>query len=114
MADETGAVAAEFAVVLPAVLAILLFSLSTVAVQVQAAQLEQDASVVARALGRGESPSAVKAWLAKNLQQYQLATTSADGIFCATLKQRLKVGVALPGFDLSQQSCVWVGQAVPQ
>ena len=114
MAEETGAVAAEFTVVLPTVLAILLFSLSAVAMQVQAATLEQDAAIAARALGRGESSAIVSTWLNKHLQNFKLSTTVADGIFCANLRQRLKVGAALPGFDLSEQSCVWVGQAVPQ
>jgi len=112
--DEGGAVAAEFAVVLPSVLFILAFSLALVTAQFQNSKLEQGAAIVARALGRGESELAVMAWLKANLPQSALTTKTSNSIFCATLKQGLKVGVVLPGIELSQQSCVWVGLAVPR
>ncbi len=114
MDDETGAVAAEFAVALPAVMAILIFSLSLVASQVQGARLEQDAAIAARAIGRGESVTDVEAWLKADLHNFKLTTSQEDGILCAMLKQRLSVGITLPSFVLDERSCVWVGETVPQ
>ena len=111
--DDAGAVAAEFAVVLPSAVGILVFSLSLVTAQIQNAKLEQNAAIVARALGRGESQQSVKGWLHSNAPGATLVTKTSDSIFCATLKQRLRMTIDLPGFELSQQSCVWVGQTEP-
>ena len=112
MVDDTGAVTAEFAVAMPAVLVILVFSLGLIASQIQDLRLQQVSSVVARALGRGEPDHSVKAWLKKNVPDAVIATANSDGVFCATLKQRLRVGISLPRFDLQEKSCVWVGQSV--
>ena len=112
MADETGAVAAEFAVALPAVLVILVFSLGLMASQVQAFKLEQAAALTARALGRGEPEEQVKQWLSNNAPDAAISTATKDGIFCATLKHRLRVGITLPSLDVIARSCVWVGREV--
>ena len=112
MVDDTGAVTAEFAVAMPAVLVILVFSVGLIASQIQDLRLQQVASVVARALGRGEPDRSVKAWLKTNAPDAVFSTANRDGVFCATLKQRLRVGISLPSFDLQEKSCVWVGQSV--
>jgi len=111
--SEGGAVAAEFAVILPSVVAILMFSLGLLATQTQSFKVEQAAAIVARALGRHESETLVKEWLTRNLPDSSFTTKTTNGIFCATVKQRLRVGITLPGFELTEQSCVWVGQSVP-
>lgn len=105
--------AAEFAVVLPSVVAILMFSLGLLATQTQSFKVEQAAAIVARALGREESKSSVTEWLKRNLPDSSFTTKIMNGIFCATVKQRLRLGITLPGFELTEQSCVWVGQSVP-
>ena len=112
MADETGAIAAEFAVALPAVLVILVFSLGLMASQVQSFKLEQAAALTVRALGRGEPEIQVKHWLRINAPDAALSAATQEGVFCVTLKQRLRVGITLPSLDVIARSCLWVGREV--
>ena len=60
LSRDTGSVTAEFVLILPTVIAVLLFSLGALNLQVERIRLFVLAADAARAAARGESPSGVK------------------------------------------------------
>lgn len=74
-----GAVTAEFAVTLPAVLLLLAMLLSTAAAGITQVRLEEGARAGARALARGEDPAAVQDIVARLSGSTAAAVVSADG-----------------------------------
>lgn len=75
----TGAVTAEFAVALPAVLLLLALLLSGAAAGVTQLRLEEAAHAGARALARGEDPAAVEGIVRTLAGASATASVSADG-----------------------------------
>ncbi|MFJ6078747.1 TadE family type IV pilus minor pilin [Pseudarthrobacter sp. NPDC092419] len=75
----TGAVTAEFAVTLPAVLLLLAMLLSAAAAGITQVRLEEGARAGARALARGEDPAAVQDIVARLSGSTAAAVISADG-----------------------------------
>ncbi|GGH61168.1 TadE family type IV pilus minor pilin [Rothia aerolata] len=75
---ETGAVTAEFAVVLPAVVFILALVLGACAVGLTQVKLEESARIAARAAARGESSQTVER-LAREVEPATEIALSSDG-----------------------------------
>jgi hypothetical protein len=125
----TGAVTAEFAVALPAVLLLLALLLSGAAAGVTQLRLEEAAHAGARALARGEDPAAVEGIVRTLAGMSATASVAADGEWLSvtvadrvggpmgatvpwTLTARATTrserpeasGVALPGMAFHQES----------
>lgn len=109
---DDGAVTAEFAVVLPAMVAATLFAVGVLSAQMQQLQLQQLASTAVIAITRQQTVSDVKSWLLKVAPGSKLATEETDGVVCVKLSKPY-LGVLSPSFNQNQaQSCGWVGQTV--
>jgi len=109
---DLGAITAEFAVALPAVLTVLTVSCVALAVQTQQMRLQSQASVVVDALASGESAQAAVLWLRQKSTGVTLKQLNRDGVLCVNLKQGLRAGVTLPSFAIEAESCAWVGRDV--
>ena len=110
--SEHGLVTAEFAVALPAVLALLVLGLSAVSAQVQAARLQQIAAVAAHASARSEPETELASWLKLQAPGAVLETSNVDGVLCATVRQSVKLLIGLEAWQLSETSCAWIGRGV--
>ena len=97
--SETGAVTAEFAVVLPTVFMIMAISLATLSAQLERFKLVSVAGMVARSLARAEPLDSVKVVLAEQLEGRGLTIDSRGTMVCAEVSQMLEIGV-LPDFGL--------------
>ena len=83
-ARDEGAVTAEFAVALPAVIAVLALCLSAAAVGIAQSRLEESSRVAARAFARGDNLAAVQHEVSRidpsiNLQVQTVEETSGRG-----------------------------------
>lgn len=102
---ERGAVTAELAIALPAVMLVVGLILAVGQWQLQQQRLLVSAATVARALARGESQSLIDEWVARLPAQLEISYGS--NLVCARLSQ----ASALPGFDnleglkVSEEQC---------
>lgn len=110
--SDHGLVTAELAVSLPAVVGILLISLTIMSGQVQAAQLQQFAAVAAHSLARSESERDVKSWVRNRAPRATLSISDESGVLCATVRQSLQFVFALDAIAVSETACAWVGRKV--
>ena len=110
--SDSGLVSAEFAIVLPAVVALLVLGLATISAQVQAARLQQLAAVASHALARFEDQKEVSDWLRERAPSAKLLSKTKDGVLCASLVQSIQFVVYLDALKVSEQSCTWVGREV--
>ncbi len=103
-ANEQGSVSAELAIALPAVIAILIFALSAMTIQLHRIDLTARAAVLARAVARGETESAIEAMLGSQDQLHR----KPIGVFtCVTLTSPVEIaGLAL---DLEADACARTG-----
>jgi Flp pilus assembly protein TadG len=112
ISSDAGLVTAEFAIVMPVVVGMLVFGLAVISAQVQAARIQQLAAVASHALARFEDSSRVKGWLHEHAPTAKLTSSKSDGVLCATVAQSITFVVSIESFKVSEQSCTWVGQAV--
>jgi hypothetical protein len=110
--SDSGLVTAEFAIVLPAVVALLVLGLAIISAQVQAARLQQLAAFASHALARFEDPQVVSDWLREHAPSAKLSTKTRDGVLCASLVQSIHFVIYLDALKVSEQSCTWVGREV--
>jgi hypothetical protein len=102
---ETGAVTAELAVALPAVMLVVGLILAVGQWQIQQQRLLVSAATVARAAARGESQSLIDEWVAR--LPARLGLSYGSNLVCARLSQ----ASALIGFEkfaglqISEQQC---------
>jgi Flp pilus assembly protein TadG len=99
LADSRGAVTAEFAVTLPAVIALLAMLLAGAAAGVTQLRIEEGARAGARALARGEDPAAVERTVRTLAGGTASASVSAeDGWFSITVTDRVggPLGSSIP------------------
>jgi len=103
-ASEEGSVSAELAIALPAVVAILIFALSAMTIQLHRIDLTARAAVLARAVARGEAESSIEAMLSSQDQLHR----KPIGVFtCVTLTSPVEIaGLTL---DLEADSCARTG-----
>lgn len=97
--SETGAVTAEFAVVLPTVFMIMAISLATLSAQLERFKLVSVAGMVSRALARAEPLDSVKSVFAEQLEGRGLTIDTRGAMVCAEVSQTLEIEV-LPDFGL--------------
>lgn len=98
---------AEFAVVLPAMVAVTLFGIAAIGAQAQELKLQQVAATAARALTRQESPADVQAWVQTTVPGAEWNSTVVDEVLCIELRQRLSR--VLASQKVRVRSCAWVG-----
>jgi Flp pilus assembly protein TadG len=102
--DDAGSVTAEFAVVLPAVLAIVALAVGAVGASAQSVRLADAAAVAARQTARGDLDS-VPGTLAA-LAPGALSTSSVEGaIVCLTVTRPVSLGPLSGVVTLRARSC---------
>lgn len=104
---SSGAVTAEFAVTLPAVLLLLAMLLSAAAAGVTQVRLEEGARAGARALARGEDPAVVQGIVAQLSGSSASTVVSADGGWLSvTVTDRVSgpLGASIPWTLTAQAS----------
>ena len=104
--SERGSVAAEFAAVIPAVILILAFGLTSLQLAGQQVRLQDAAADAARILGRGDSQALAAEVARMAAAGARITTTRPSGLVCVTLAAPAPspVGTAL-GLELSARSC---------
>jgi hypothetical protein len=102
MLDERGAISAEFAVALPAVLVVVAVMLAGFKVANSGASDIRALSDYVLAVSRGESKALLDEWEGTRLSGYRVTTYIESSSLCATAVA--KVGVAR-----NLKRCVWVG-----
>lgn len=108
-AEDEGAVAAEFAVALPAVALVLAVCVGAVGVGSQQLRLQDAAADAARGLGRGESMSAVQGRASQAAPGSVLADWSSGELVCARLTVAARGPAAVAGLRLVAESCALDG-----
>jgi hypothetical protein len=102
-------VTAEFAIVLPAVLLVLAFSLSVLAIQSSRLGLIELAAETSRALARGESEDLVRQIIAESAkgQEIKFEIDHSELMICVILSRNVQIS-ALGGLipiDVSERQC---------
>ena len=101
---EAGAVTAELAVALPAVMLVIGLILAVGQWQLQQQRLLVSAATVARAIARGEAPELIDEWVRR--LPAQLEVSYGSNLVCARLSQAsVSVLKGLAGFKVSELQC---------
>ena len=101
--DERGSVTAEFAVIVPAVVLVVLLTVATLAGAGRQIRLEQAAAQAARLAARGEDDARVRATLAAVGGDPTVQVHTEGDLVCATVRARASVPLPLP--PLRAESC---------
>lgn len=101
---ELGSVTAEFAVILPAVILILLLGLQALALESGRMKLIGLAAESARALGRGENSSVVDDLLMERGSDLRAEVQYLDLSVCVSVSQKVKM-VGFLDFHLTERQC---------
>lgn len=104
--SSRGSVTAELVLTLPAITLVLALVLGAMSVQLQTSQLVATASMIAKAIARGESPNVVDELVSQAGQGVRFEFSETESSVCVNLS----LGVKLPGFefqviDLSETQC---------
>ena len=102
--SDRGAVTAEFAIVLPAVVLVLACCITGVRLAVLHLQLQDAAASAARIIGRGESLAAAQS-LANQLVPTSTVTASLHGTLVCIEAHNAERGAMLPFITVSARSC---------
>jgi hypothetical protein len=100
---DRGSVTAEFAAALPAVVLLLGVALAAIALGSEGVRLQDAAGLAARAMARGESPSAVAGMVSALAPGAALVRAERSGLVCAVLTVR--AAGPLSGIELRAESC---------
>lgn len=103
---DRGAVAAEFAVTLPAVILVLLLAVGVSGVAVNAVRLQHTATEAARLLGRGDTARAAAAIAAVG---GTMSTSRADGVVCVSASADAPATIPLPLPPIEVRACALDG-----
>jgi Flp pilus assembly protein TadG len=96
---DTGAVTAEFAVVLPSVFLVLAVSVLSISAQVERLKLVSVAGMISRAVARGEPQASIQQGFAGQLEGREWQISNLGNFVCVELSRQ--VGLAsLPDFAL--------------
>ncbi|RUR01414.1 TadE family type IV pilus minor pilin [Labedella endophytica] len=107
---ERGSIAAEFAVVLPAVLLVLVLCIGSASVSVQRITVESAAAAAARAAARGEAGGSAAAAAAHAGSGAAVAVRRDGDFVCATVTAAATFAVARTvGVRISGTSCALAG-----
>lgn len=94
--DERGSVTAEFAVIVPAVVMIVVLTVATLAGASRAIRLEQAAAQAARLASRGEDDSRIRAVLAQVGGGATVRVYDDGDLVCAAAQASAPVPLPLP------------------
>jgi hypothetical protein len=108
-ADDAGAVAAEFAVALPAVALVLAVCVGAIGVGSQQLRLQDAAADAARGLGRAESASEVAARAARVAAGATIESWGSGDLVCVRLTAAARGPLAVAGLRLAAESCALDG-----
>ena len=97
--SDSGTVTAEFAIALPVVIALAVFGLVQVRVQLESVELAQDLAYATRALARQEPETRVLGWFESEHPSAHIKKSISDGVLC--LETVANGGV---------KHCTWVGE----
>ncbi|SDO98538.1 TadE-like protein [Microbacterium sp. ru370.1] len=103
---ERGAVAAEFAVTLPAVLIVLTLGVGVLGTALTTVRLQHAATEGARLLGRGDDAGAAAALAAAG---GSLTVTRGDGLVCVSTSATRALPIALPISPAAARACALDG-----
>ncbi len=104
--SDTGAITAEFAVVLPTVFMILSISLASLSAQLERFKLVSLAGMISRAAARAEPVDVLNAVFAEQLEGRSFIISSRGAMECVEVSQTLKIAL-LPdlGLRLAETQC---------
>ena len=97
--DDTGAVTAEFAVVLPAVFMILAVSVLSISAQVERLKMVSVAGMISRAVARGEPAANLNQVFAGQLEGREWQISNLGNLVCVELIRQVDLA-SLPDFGL--------------
>ena len=100
---DKGAVTAELAVALPALVLVLIFGLLQLKEQAQRNAVEVDLAQYARALARQESETAVARWFGARHPSAHIKKSRQGGALCLKTEVPSLIG------RISLNHCVWLG-----
>ncbi len=101
--NEIGSATAEFAIVMPAIMGLVLVMLSAFSIQIQKFQLIQQAATAARAFARGEPVELIESWFSANTD---IELTEARQFVCANAIRKVKLlGLEAASFEIAAQHC---------
>lgn len=103
---ERGAVAAEFAVTLPAVLIVLALGVGVLSTAMTTLRLQQAATEGARLLGRGDDAGASAALAAAG---GSMTVVRGDGLVCVSTSATRSIPIALPLPPAEARACALDG-----
>jgi Flp pilus assembly protein TadG len=111
---ERGSITAEFAVVLPAVLLVLILCVGAASISVQRVEAQSAASAAARILARGDDAGAA-AGAVRRLAPGARMMTARDGDFvCVSVTSTARfVAVRAAGVRLTGRACALSGDEAP-
>lgn len=110
--DDRGAVAAEFAVTLPAALLLIALGIGALAAGAQTMRLQGAAADMSRLIARGEpqSADALALRLAGDARNAAVRIDETDRLVCVTLTAPISViGLATTGLTSSARACAAAG-----
>ena len=102
--SESGTVTAELAIALPSVALVIAVTLSGFGLQVERMKYVTSAASAARALGRGETEAAVKAFLAEVSPEALLKIEFLENYICASVSKSASL-LGLQSFEVSERQC---------
>lgn len=101
--DDRGSVTAEFAIVLPAVISVVLMMLAAFSIQVQKFELSQQAAIAARAFARAEPLELIESWFKGKVQ---VEFEQRGQLLCATTqRQVILFGMGAAPIPMSAEHC---------
>lgn len=107
--DDRGAVAAEFAVTLPAALLLIALGIGALAAGAQTVRLQGAAADMARLVARGE-PQSADALAFRLARNAAVRIDETDRLVCVTLTAPISViGLATTGLTSSARACAAAG-----
>ena len=106
---ELGAVTAEFAAAIPAVVVVLLCCLGGMQVVGQQVRLQDAAAIAARSVARGESEDTAAGRAQHLAPGAHLSTHTSGDLDCVTLEQRAAGPAGMLRLTLEARSCALSG-----
>ena len=100
---ERGSVTAEFAIVMPAIMGLVLVMLSAFSIQIQKFQMMQQAATAARAFARGEPVDLIENWFSANTE---IELVESGQFVCANAIRKVKLlGLEAASIEIATQHC---------
>ncbi|RWZ46281.1 hypothetical protein ELQ90_14570 [Labedella phragmitis] len=110
---ERGSIAAEFAVVLPAVLLVLVLCVGAASVSLQRIEVQSAASAASRILARGDGLGAATGAVGRLAPGARLAAARDGDFVCATVASTARfVAARTAGVRLTGRACALSGDEV--